>query len=68
MELDFYKTTKEEQIREILRSYCLLQARIAKAVCRFVEYLIDHFVSFVFQALKSWINIRESFSAEQAPL
>jgi len=23
---------KEEQIREILRSYCLLQARIAKAV------------------------------------
>jgi hypothetical protein len=24
---------KEEQIREILRSYCLLQARIAKAVC-----------------------------------
>jgi hypothetical protein len=33
IELDFYKTMKEEQIREILRSYCLLQARIAKAVC-----------------------------------
>ena len=32
VELDFYKTTKEDQIREILRSYCLLQARIAKAV------------------------------------
>lgn len=26
---------KEEQMYEILRSYCLLQARIAKAVCLF---------------------------------
>ena len=33
IELDFYKTMKEEQMREILRSYCILQARIAKAVC-----------------------------------
>jgi hypothetical protein len=57
---------KEEQIREILRSYCLLQARIAKAVCLFIMTYI-RFLSF-FQALKSWSNIRDSFSTEQAPL
>ena len=32
-EFDFYKTMKEEQMREILRSYCYIQARIARAVC-----------------------------------
>jgi hypothetical protein len=42
IELDFYKTMKEEQMREILRSYCLLQARIAKAVC-FQKYSLNHF-------------------------
>jgi phosphorylcholine metabolism protein LicD len=42
IELDFYKTMKEEQMREILRSYCLLQARIAKAVC-FKKYSVNHF-------------------------
>ncbi|UJR13605.1 hypothetical protein I4U23_000618 [Adineta vaga] len=42
IELDFYKTMKEEQMREILRSYCLLQARIAKAI-RLCFYDIDWF-------------------------
>lgn len=40
IELDFYKTMKEEQMREILRSYCILQARIAKAVCLSIKKIL----------------------------
>lgn len=46
MELDFYKSMKEEQMRDILRSYCLLQARIAKAVS--VESSVLDFLSHLF--------------------
>ncbi|CAF3836752.1 unnamed protein product [Rotaria sp. Silwood1] len=34
IEFDIYKKMKEEQIREILRSYCLLQVRIAKSALK----------------------------------
>ncbi|CAF1137732.1 unnamed protein product [Rotaria sordida] len=45
IEIDFYKTMKQEQIREILRSYCLLQVRIAKSALKSWTNIRDCFSS-----------------------
>lgn len=39
-ELNFYRSMKEDQMRDILRAYCLLQARICKSVCDSYDFYL----------------------------